>query len=164
MAEGPRAVVLGVGNVLVGDDGAGVHAVRLLARQGLPEDVLAFDLGTALLDLPAEADGCRRLVVIDAVRSGGRPGSVYRLELDRLPGGPAGPLSLHGLDLRRALVMARLGGMELPPAVLVGVEAAQVAPGEELSAPVRRALGRVAEAVRREIGAALAPAAEEVRA
>jgi hydrogenase maturation protease len=159
-----RVVVLGVGNVLVGDDGVGVHAVRRLARARLPEGVQAFDLGTALLDLPAEADGCDQLIVIDAVRSGGRPGTVYRENLDSLEEGPTGAsLSLHDCGVRQMLAMARLAGLRLPSAVLVGVEVAEVAPGEGLSAPVRGALRRVLQAVRHEIGAA-SPAAEEVRA
>jgi hydrogenase maturation protease len=159
-----RAAVLGVGNLLAGDDGVGVHAVRALERAGLPAGVAAFDLGTALLDLPAEVEGCAKLIVIDAVRSGAKPGTVCRADLDALEEAPGAPaLSLHDCGLRQMLAMARLAGLRLPPAVLVGVEVAELSPGEGLSAPVRGALRRVLAAVRREIGAA-SPAAEEVRA
>ena len=161
-----KVVVLGVGNLLAGDDGVGVHAVRALEETGLPEGVGAFDLGTALLDLPAEAEGAGKLIVIDAVRSGGKPGTVYREDLDGLQEGPAGPaLSLHDCGVRQMLAMARLSGLRLPPAVLVGVEVADISVREGLSAPVRAALPAVLRAVRQEFGLRRSQQpAEEVRA
>jgi hypothetical protein len=63
----------------------------------------------------------------------------------------------------KVVALLPTAGLRLPSAVLVGVEVAEVAPGEGLSAPVRGALRRVLQAVRHEIGAA-SPAAEEVRA
>ena len=141
-----------------------MHAVRRLDAGGLPAGAAVYDMGTALIDLPSEVSGCRRVVVLDAVRSGGEPGSVYRLELDDLPVAKTGqPLSLHDLGVRGMLAMARLSGLELGPAVLVGVEAGDVSLGEGLSAPVEAALPRAVEIAIEEIEAALKPS-EEVRA
>ncbi len=159
-----RVLVLGVGNVLEGDDGVGIAAVGRLAEGCLPEGVRAYDMGTALLDLPSEVSGAGRVVVIDAVQTGGRPGTVYRAELDGLEEEAGGePLSLHQVGVGQMLAMARLSGLELGPAVLVGVEAEDISLREGLSESVERALPRVLEIVTEEIEAALAPS-EEVRA
>lgn len=159
-----RVLVLGVGNVLEGDDGVGVAAVGRLQAAGVPGGVAIYDVGTALLDLPSEVSGADRVIVIDAVQTGGEPGSVYRLELDGLEEETAGtPLSLHQVGVRQMLAMARLSGLELGPAVLVGVEAEDISLREGLSESVERALPRVLEVVTEEIEAALAPS-EEVRA
>jgi hydrogenase maturation protease len=159
-----RVAVIGVGNVLYGDDGVGVHAARRLGEEGLPAGTAAYDMGTALMDLPSEVCGCERLVIVDAVRFGGEPGSVYRIEMDQVDEEEAPPpASLHDLGVRQMLSMARLSGMELGPAVLVGVEAVEVSLQERLSQAVRGALPRVLEAVRKEVEAVLAPS-EEVRA
>ncbi|MBN1773664.1 MAG: hydrogenase maturation protease [Deltaproteobacteria bacterium] len=157
-----RVAILGVGNVLEADDGAGVWAVRDLEAAGLPEGARAYDMGTALLDLPSELDGCERLVVVDAVRSGGTPGAVWRVEFDALEEAEAEPVSLHQVGARRMLAMARLSGLRLGPAALVAVEAAEIRLHEGLSGPVRRAMPRLLAAVRDEVEAALARAPEEV--
>lgn len=156
-------VVLGVGNVLSGDDGVGVSAARELQRSGPPAGAQVYDLGTALWDLPSEADGCDELIVVDAVRSGGEPGSVYRAEIEGLEeaeGAP--PLSLHQVGVRQMLVMARLSGLSWGRAVLIGVEVEDVSARSGLSASLRGALPRVVEAVKSEIRAARRPP-EEVR-
>jgi len=153
-------VVLGVGNVLHGDDGVGVRAGRALEREGLPEGAAVYDMGTALLDLPAEAGGCERVVIVDAVESGGEPGSVYRVELDAVEEARAAPVSLHQVGVREMLALCRLSGLDLGPAVLLGVEAADTSLCEGLSGPVRRTMPRLLEAVRNEMEAALAPPEE----
>jgi hydrogenase maturation protease len=152
-----------VGNVLCGDDGAGVHAARRMREEGLPAGAEAYDMGTALMDMPSELEGCERLVVVDAVRFGGEPGSVYRIEAEQVEAAAeTPPASLHDLGVRQMLSMARLSGMEIGPAVLVGVEAADISLRDGLSQEVRRAMPRVLQAVRREIEAVLTPP-EEVR-
>ena len=71
-------LVLGMGNVLKGDDGLGVHALRRLAGEGLKgADML--ELGTSLADCFSLLEGYDVIVALDAVMAGGAPGSLYRL-------------------------------------------------------------------------------------
>jgi len=81
---------VGVGNVLMGDDGAGPAAVEALRRAGLADRAGLFGAGLAFSEVLCELEPHRPLVVIDAVRGGGEPGSIYRLGLADLDAGRAG--------------------------------------------------------------------------
>ncbi len=143
-----HTVVLGLGNLLLGDEGVGVHAARALLAGGVP-GAEVLDVGTAILDaLPALARA-ERLVVIDAVQAGGTPGSIYRMPFDRVR--PAATVAgLHGFDLARALALA--GRAEAPERVVVlGVEPARVEWSVELSPAVAAAMPFLLDAVRVEV-------------
>jgi hydrogenase maturation protease len=148
-----RTIVLGIGNLLLGDEGVGVHAARALAAAGCPPGVEALDVGTAILDaLPAieEAD---RLVVVDAMRAGGAPGTVYRLDGPDLERNGC-IASLHGFDLPRVLALTRR--RTAPEVVVFGVEPELIDWSLELSAPVAASLPALLAAVREATAPALA--------
>lgn len=146
----PRVVILGLGNPLARDEGLGPRAVERLEARGLPEGVLAIDAGTDLLAVLGEAAGAGRLILIDAMQAGGAPGTVYRLTLDELlDRAAAAPdwASAHALTLVGTIRLARKVKMNLPPAVVFGVEPGEVAFGEGLSPAVEAALGPLLDAV-----------------
>lgn len=131
--------VMGIGNLLCGDDGVGIHAIRSLEGRGLPAHLV--DAGTAMLHALSFAEDSSHLVVIDAVEAGQRPGSVYCFDGYDMES-RSEMHSLHSLGLRQAL--------ELDPAgrrpshfVVLGVEPASIEYGTELSEPVRAALPAV---------------------
>jgi len=144
-------VVLGLGNLLLGDEGVGVHAARALLAGGLT-GVEVIDVGTAILDALPALRRAERLVVIDAVQAGGTPGSIYRMPFDQVR--PATMVAgLHGFDLSRALALA--GREDAPEHVLVfGVEPARIEWSLELSPAVAAALPFLLDAVRAEVGPA----------
>lgn len=147
-----RTLIAGVGNVLLGDEGIGVHAVRFLLRDELPPGVDAVDAGTALAELLAELPRYRTLILVDAVRGGGVPGTVYRMEVGSPEelGGPHRPLSLHEFGVAEALAQARALGVLPPRVVLLGMEPERIAPGMELSETAARALPDLVRAIREE--------------
>lgn len=135
-------LIAGVGNILLGDEGLGVHAVGLLIEQGLPAGVDAVDAGTALGDLLGILRGYGKLILVDAVRGGGSAGDVYRLEIrspDDLMAADR-PLSLHEFGLAEALGQARTIGVLPARVVLIGMEPENLAPAMELSSACARAL------------------------
>ncbi|MDD5171400.1 MAG: hydrogenase maturation protease, partial [Syntrophales bacterium] len=80
----PKILILGVGNLLRGDDGFGVHLISSLARVAFPPNVQLLEAGTVshqLIPLFGEID---RLIVIDAVEAGDRPGSIFLFDPDDL--------------------------------------------------------------------------------
>ena len=137
-------LVLGIGNPLLGDDGAGVHAaLRLLERARDRDDVMVLDAGTlsfSLLPALRHADG---LIAIDATRDGGQPGELRVCEGEafdrfvRRSGRSANEASLADL-----LDRARRSGQLPDQRVLIGVEPEVVDWGLELSPPVAAALSR----------------------
>ena len=117
-------LIVGVGNTLRCDEGVGPAAVqRILTRGALPPGVEAVDAGTpgfAILDLARSA---RRMVVIDAMRAGGAPGTVYVVSPERVRSrGREFTESLHGVSILGALRLARAVGELLPEVCLVGVD------------------------------------------
>jgi len=98
-----------------------------------------------------------QVILIDAMRAGGAPGTIYRLTLEELEGrakAGASDLSAHGLGVVEAVALARAAGMRLPPTVVFGVEPGEVAFGEGLSPAVEAAMQRLVAAVREEIACA----------
>ena len=81
----PHTLVLGVGNLLMSDDGVGVHAVQRLEKRTLPPGVEVLDGGTCGLDLLQFFEGVERLIVLDAANLGREPGAIVRLEGEDVP-------------------------------------------------------------------------------
>lgn len=153
-------VVVGCGNLLRGDDGAGPECVRRLAKGGLPAGVVAIDAGTSGADVVLNMRGANRVILVDACQSGRPPGTLLRLQaadLAEIP--PAGPLDIHAFRWIDAVRLARVLAAEDPgPAISVWlVEGIDFAPGSGISPPVAAAVERLAA----EIRAALEPAARQ---
>jgi hydrogenase maturation protease len=143
-----NTLILGMGNLLLCDEGVGVHVARALSQCELPPDVAAVEAGTAFLDVLPEIERADRILLIDAMEGGGAPGSVYRVPFDQCRH-PDMLASLHGFDLSRVLYMA---GKDRPPEVLVfGVEPARIEWGTELSPAVQRVLPALQEAILNEV-------------
>jgi hydrogenase maturation protease len=144
-------LILGVGNLLAGDDGVGVHAIKGLAGAGgLPEGIRLLDVGVAGLDILAWIAPDEPVVILDAVHGPGEPGTLYRLGLDEIEAPARPPLSVHGLGVADALHAARL--MDRPlRGTLIGVEPARIeAFTAGLSPPVAAALPALQAAAIRE--------------
>jgi hydrogenase maturation protease len=144
----PRTLVLGLGNILLRDDGLGVWMAESLARRfAFPPEVTVLDGGTLGLDLLPRLDGIERLLVIDAVKLGRAPGEIVRLEGDDVPAALDIKMSPHQIGVQDLLAGARLLGSEPPRVVLWGMEPERLDPGTGFSASVKDALPRIETAV-----------------
>jgi len=145
-----RVNILGIGNPLMGDDGVGPAAIERLGARGVPEGVHLWDAGLAVSDVLGMLDPADRLIVIDAVRAGDRPGEVRRLRLD-VPDldAPAerDMLSLHELSIVPALRIEALTGRVFGDVTVFGVEPAACEWGEGLSPAVAAALEDVVDEI-----------------
>jgi hydrogenase maturation protease len=147
-----QVLVLGLGNVLRGDEGLGVHALqRLTDGYVLPPQVEAVDGGTLGLDLLPYLDGTPALLVIDAVQAGRTPGSLVRLQDEAIMPALALKLSLHQAGLRELLATSRLLGTHPAHVVLLGVEPDTIGWTTELSAPVAASMDALLDAVADEL-------------
>ncbi len=134
--------IIGIGNVLMGDDAFGAHVVKTLeARYRFSPEVEIAEVGTPGLDMALRIAGLDALLVADAVRAEGAPGEIRLFDEAQITEHPSGPfLSPHEPGLREALLTLELRG-EAPRLVrLVGVVPEKVEYGIGLSAPVRRAV------------------------
>ena len=147
----PTTLVLGLGNLVHADDGAGVHAVQgLTADPRVPPGVVLLDGGTQGLGLLHHISGVERLLVIDAVDAGEAPGTVLRFEGKALEGLP-GKASVHSLGFGDMMIALQLLGETPPEVVVLGVQPQSTEWGAELTEPVAKALPRLIDNVVRQL-------------
>lgn len=139
--------VIGCGNLNRSDDGVGVVVARRLMQRCAPwaGRVRVFDAGTGGMEVMFQARGARRLVIVDACRSGAAPGTVFRVPGEVLRQDYAPSMSLHDFRWDHALAVGRrIFRDDFPADVAVYlVEAASLALGLALSEAVERAALRV---------------------
>lgn len=146
----PRLMILGVGNLLLQDEGVGVQVIKALEGQPLPEGVELLDGGTIGVDLLAYISEVKQIIVIDAVKGGGEPGAIYRLTPQILGQFKEKALSLHQVGFLEVLDLSgQLGNR--PEAIIYGVEPQVIDWGMELTEPVQAAVPRVVELVLEEV-------------
>jgi hydrogenase maturation protease len=132
-----KTLVLGLGNILLGDEGVGVRVVeRLQKLYEFPQEVQVLDGGTLALDLLSYVEDADRLLVIDALEMSAKPGTVARLEGDEIPAFLSVKISSHQIGLADLLAAARLRGLYPEELVLWGVQPGELKVGLELSPPV----------------------------
>ena len=117
-----RITILGVGNLLFTDEGVGIRVVEALQdRYEFPENVKVVDGGTLGMNLLGLISGVDYLIVVDAVRNGGEPGTFYRLAGEEIPKRIRAKNSLHQVDLLEALTCCQALD-KVPETVILGVE------------------------------------------
>lgn len=146
-----KKVVLGIGNLLMKDDGIGVHAIRALEGR-LPQDVVLVDGGTAGCDLLPYMMGAEKIIIIDALQGGEPPGAVYRLTPEDCGEQYLeGTISLHDLGILVVLHDLALLEDKTPSVVIIGIEPKEISWGMELTSDVEKSLPKVLELVEREL-------------
>ncbi|MFM8333139.1 MAG: hydrogenase maturation protease [Candidatus Methylumidiphilus sp.] len=154
-------LVLGLGNLLLGDDGLGIRALELLQdHYELPPNVACVDGGVLGLELMAYVEGRSHLLAIDAVQTGGQPGTLVRLEGDEIPRSLTFKLSMHQVSFADILALSLLRGTAPPRLVVWGIVPAVLESGVALSDTVEARLGELVEKVALELrqwGIAVSP-------
>lgn len=148
----PRALVLGLGNPLMGDDGFGLAVLaRLRGDWELPMSVELVDGGTWGMNLLPLIEDAAEVILIDAIRTGAPPGTVLELERDRLPKYLAHKLSPHQIDLKEVLALAQLRGTLPYRLVALGAEPGRLELSTMLSPALEQRVDDVARAVARRL-------------
>lgn len=148
-----KVLVLGVGNLLLSDDGVGIHAIRRLQDETqLPTNVEVMDGGTLGLSLLRHLEGVSRLLVVDAVEMDRPAGALIRLAGDQVPAYMALKMSPHEIGLPDLLFAAKLRDLYPQEVVIWGIQPAKVAAGLELSEPVVGQLDALVREIETELG------------
>jgi hydrogenase maturation protease len=147
-ASGSHLLIVGCGNPMAGDDGAGIEIVHRLSELGDCGCDLRAETAPSveLLDVFPLADV---ILFVDAVTSGGVPGTLCLTSLPskELQPRALGSLSSHGWGLVETLELAHALGRTIPRLFLLGIEAGTVAPGAPPSPAVERAIALVVERI-----------------
>jgi hydrogenase maturation protease len=144
-----RTLVMGLGNVLMGDDGFGPYVVRVLeSRYDFPEEVSVLDVGTPGLDLVPYLSGPEAVVIVDTVKADAPPGTMKRYDREAILKHPPQPrISPHDPGLKETLLTLDFAGQGPRDVTLVGTVPDSVGTGPGLSDPVRAAVGAAVESV-----------------
>lgn len=143
-----KDLVLGVGNLLLSDEGIGIHAVKkMLESRALPDGVEIVDGGTAGLGLLYYLENVDRMVIIDAVETGGPPGTIVRLSGDKIPAYMALKVSPHEITLPDFLAAARLRDLYPKEVVVWGMQPESLEVGVELSPSLAAKLDTLVELI-----------------
>jgi len=147
--------VVGIGNVLLRDEGIGCHVVHALESRlvGTLPGVEIIDGGTCpdVLQLLEDAD---KLVIVDAVKGGGTPGQIYRFHPEDITLEQKPLLSLHDMSLVDSLKLMQLWHPDfigIDEAVIIGVEPGEIGWGLELSSKLQERMPQIIDAILSEL-------------
>lgn len=150
MREGgrPSTLIIGVGNRDRGDDGVGPIAVDRLVAKGIPAVEHSYD-GAALIDV---WEGCDRVILVDAMRSGAQAGTIRRFDAsgERLPKG-AFAVSSHLFGPVEAVETARALGRLPSNLIVFGIEGGSYGFGDPLSPAVQEAMHDLIDRIIKEL-------------
>ncbi|RNC68043.1 MAG: hydrogenase maturation protease [Desulfuromonadales bacterium] len=147
-----NTLVLGIGNLLLQDEGAGVRALDVFERKyGTPDGVELLDGGTSGIELLQHLQGRDHLIILDVVKSGNPPGAIVRLEGDEVPALFRKKISPHQLGISDVLAAAHLTDSMPGNVILFGIEPQSMDTGLEMSDAVGRNMGELVDQVAREL-------------
>jgi hydrogenase maturation protease len=140
-------LVLGIGNILLRDEGVGVRVIEQMQKMHLPYYVELIDGGTAGADLLDVLADRRKVIVIDAVQANCEPGTVLRFTADDLVRPDGVGMSLHELGLGEALTMTGQLGCAPEDVVVFGIKPKDISCGLDLSETIASSVPKVIELV-----------------
>ena len=158
-------LVLGLGNVICGDDGLGVVAVHLLQRRyQAPDGVSVLDGGTLGLSLLTYLEEAQEAILVDAIRADGPPGSPVRIEGDDVAPAMAERLSAHQVGVADLLEGARWRERYPSRVILLGLVPESLELGLGRTPAVEAAMPQLVERIvaeARDLGHAFVPRASD---
>ncbi|HIJ96187.1 MAG TPA: HyaD/HybD family hydrogenase maturation endopeptidase [Desulfuromonadales bacterium] len=150
--EVSAVLVLGIGNLVMSDDGVGVLVAQRLQREyRFPDNVEVMDGGTLGLDLLPKLENISHLILIDAVETGQKPGSCIRLSGEELPIALETKVSPHQMGLKDLLAVSELMGHTPREMVLIGIQPGSIEMEIGLTKEVECELDRLVAAVLSEL-------------
>jgi len=148
-----KVAVVGVGNILLRDEGIGVHVARALQEAPSPDNVeLEVIDGGTLPDVVLTLGEVDKLIVVDAVRTGGEPGEIYRFRPEDIKLGNRVLTSLHQISLLENLWLMERFSQKPGDVVIIGVEPEDMNWGLELSAKLQQRIPQIIRVVLEEAG------------
>jgi len=147
----PRIAVLGIGNLLLKDEGIGVHLVQKLTDVIDDVNIKIIDAGTYPDFLSLVEDNLDKLIIVDAVKAGDKPGTIYRFSSGDIDLGSAPLISVHEIGVLDSLKMTALLNRQPKSTVVIGIEPKTIDFGLELSPEIEDKLPKIISLVLKEI-------------
>ena len=147
-----QVAVIGIGNVLCSDEGVGIHVINEFKRETLNSNAKIFDCGTSGIAVLEAMDGTEKAIIIDAVSSGSKPGTIHLYTMEdllRMEDNTLKLVSLHQFDLMATLKLGMTTNAYKMPRkiIIIGVEVKSLESSMDLSDELTEALPKVIETV-----------------
>jgi hydrogenase maturation protease len=151
-----RILICGLGNTLNHDDGLGPCIISELETQVLSESIDLIDFGTSGFKCALSLENYEKVIFIDAIQMGKKPGQIYKINLSRedllrSPSLSSFAVSLHESDLERILTTASLFNKYPKDVVIIGSEPENTTLGVGLSDRLEQAKPRIIELILSEV-------------
>ncbi len=153
MLDPKPILILGIGNILLRDEGVGVHAVNRIKESDLPPHVELMDGGTMGLNLLYHIEGRKKVIVIDTVLTDDPPGTIYRFTDESLHYNRPALRTAHGIDFTDVIKTAELLGTKPEEIVFIGIRPESIDEGLDLTPTIEKRVPVLIKMVMREIAA-----------
>ncbi|MBR1579568.1 MAG: HyaD/HybD family hydrogenase maturation endopeptidase [Selenomonadaceae bacterium] len=138
--------VLGVGNLILTDEGFGVHVINYLNEHyEFPDNVQLVDGGTLGMELTHFITGTKKLLIVDAVDGGLEPGTIYRLAGDEIKAHFRQKISAHEVGIEEVLTLLELTGRPIEEVIVLGAQPFDMEASVDLSSDMKKILPTVVE-------------------
>ena len=145
-------LVLGIGNVLLTDEGVGIRVAEEMKKMKLPPEVEVMDGGVGGLNLQYCVEGRKKVIVVDAVKAGAPPGTLFRFTDKDLAAKKGVMRSAHGIDFSDVVAIVNFLGTRPDEIVFLGIEPESLDAGMELSPNMQKMVPVLINLVMKEIG------------
>ena len=135
----PTAII-GVGNLLMGDEGVGIHAIKFLKESEWPEDVELIDAGVPGPSLLYMLEETELSIIIDCADFGGKPGDILVVEPEKLKKPNEEVFSLHGTSLLGTIALAEKLDINIGNVALICIQPKSIEMTDKLSLEVESSL------------------------
>lgn len=125
-------VIIGIGNILLQDDGVGVHVIKQLENENLPSTIELVDGGTSTLDTLGLFLDYQKVIVVDCLRAGLKPGTIYKIKPEDINNYKKENLSIHDVQILDVVKMANMMN-KFPDVIIFGIEPEKIALGLEMT-------------------------------
>lgn len=148
----PDVTVLGIGNIVLLDEGFGVRAAEALdAAYEMPDNVQILDGGTLGMELMRFIPGTKKLLIIDSINGGAEPGTIFRFTDREVMEHFNDKLSAHEVGIQDVLAFLKVTGHEIPQVVVIGAQPYNLGAGVDLSPEMQQLLPQVVQLAVKEL-------------
>jgi hydrogenase maturation protease len=143
-------VILGIGNILLQDDGVGVHVIKQLENEKLPSTIELVDGGTSTLDTLGLFLDYKKVIVVDCLRAGLEPGTIYKIKPEDIKSYQKENLSIHDVQILDVVNMANMMN-KYPEVVIFGIEPEKIALDLEMTSTMLSKIPEIIYNIKKEL-------------
>ena len=138
--------ILGIGNIILSDEGFGVRVVEYLQKNfDFPDNVALIDGGTLGIELTQFITGTKKLLIIDSIDGDKAPGTIFHLVGEEIKKHFSEKISAHEIGIQDVLTMLELTGKTIPEVVVIGAQPFSLEAGVELTPQMQKLMPVIAE-------------------